>query len=332
MNETISFDYTSANVTNTRYYWKVYANDGHDNVSKEFYFNTFAYLTKLTSGSDASSYDYLILTTDAFYESTEGEFYRYDLEDLGEFHYKEHGLDCAIINVSTITSDSTYWDTGNAVFNDSQAKIRDFLVTECKGNVDYLFIVGNVPMRQIYFPEVHVGATYGDEYCEFPQYYAYLDGDWYNDGDWNYNFTGTENVDYDTTNDISVGRINTASMDDVCNYIEKLLYWNYTLYNDPHHFDNWRLNSRIWTTSDRANFAKEKVASGSYNPFTGYTTDYIYGLYERDIVLNYWSTGFDVTQYRYPSLLGYPWNYSYMDKDGTQYAFIIEYGHGNYDE
>ena len=48
LNETIRYDYTGASSYGTRYYWKVSANDTHDNTSEYYYFDTNDIFTSVT--------------------------------------------------------------------------------------------------------------------------------------------------------------------------------------------------------------------------------------------------------------------------------------------
>jgi len=108
LNETVYCHYTSANQYATTYYWKVTANDGHDNVSAIYHFTTVTESTPPEIISVSQTYDNVDVLGDHIFDSVKGHnFLHGEFSDNAGLDYVY--VECSIDNGTTWHAMKKYW-------------------------------------------------------------------------------------------------------------------------------------------------------------------------------------------------------------------------------
>jgi hypothetical protein len=144
-------------------------------------------------------------------------------------HHAGNGLAGKVVTKQQITACSDYWNS-TALFNDTQAKIREF----CKDAYQdwgtlYVLVGGNdamVPARKMHY------AYEGN--IETDIYYSNLDNTFNADNDNLWGEAG--DAGFDLYAEIYIGRVTCNSPQDVSNWLTKNFY--YVQSNDPDYIDN----------------------------------------------------------------------------------------------
>ena len=185
-------------------------------------------------------YEYLIITDDAF----KNAFQR--LAD-----YKEsHGIKTKIVSVEEIISNSSFW--GPSIFNDTQAKIRNFIKYAYQNwGIEYVLLGGDgdaanessniIPPRYLYATCYGLPLGKSDEleaYIPSDVYYACLDGNFNTDEDdkWGENASSNDATHEDEADlyaEVWVGRACVDSVEEVNNFINKTISYE-SSENDSH--------------------------------------------------------------------------------------------------
>ena len=188
----------------------------------------FTYPGGLCDPSD--HYDYVIITT------TQNGLDYWDTSSATPnnwesllAHHAGNGLAGTVVTKQQITACSAYWNS-SALFNDTQAKIREF----CKDayqdwGTRYVLIGGNdamVPSRKMHY------AYEGN--IESDIYYSNLDNTFNADNDNLWGEAG--DAGFDLYAEIFIGRVTCNSPQDVSNWLTKNFY--YANSNDPDYIDN----------------------------------------------------------------------------------------------
>ena len=185
-------------------------------------------------------YEYLIITDDAF----KNAFQR--LAD-----YKEsHGIKTKIVSVEEIISNSSFW--GPSIFNDTQAKIRNFIKYAYQNwGIEYVLLGGDgdaanessniIPPRYLYATCYGLPLGKSDKleaYIPSDVYYACLDGNFNTDEDdkWGENASSNDATHEDEADlyaEVWVGRACVDSVEEVNNFINKTISYE-SSENDSH--------------------------------------------------------------------------------------------------
>jgi len=160
-------------------------------------------------------YDYIIITTENFTNST--GTYPYSFDDLLEYR-EEQGLSCTYKTVEEIEIEY------NGI--DLQEKIRRFIQhAASQMNAEWILLGGDVeivPIRELYDID---GKEPDEKYVPSDMYYACLDGDYNYDGDSKYGekFDGVNGGIIDLLAEVYVGRAPVDDEQDISAFVEKTL-------------------------------------------------------------------------------------------------------------
>jgi len=166
------------------------------------------------------SYDYVIITSEDL-KHAQGE---YTFQDL--MNYKStRGTRTAIVTVEQILNDPYYCNTTNHLFNDTPARIRNFIIDAYKNwGIEYVLIGGDqnvVPARYLRSENIETGVTTPSDL-----YYACLDGTFNTDED---AYWGEARDDEnDLRAEVYVGRACVGHSDEVANFVYKTLKYENT--------------------------------------------------------------------------------------------------------
>jgi len=182
------------------------------------------------------SYDLVIVTSEELKNSNDN----YTFQDL-IFEKSNIGISATIVTIEEILSCPDYscngfWGDGdgfNEMFNDTQAKIRNF-IRDAYANweTEYVLLGGDnssIPARIVYFGRYHNNDVFGPS----DMYYSCLEGNYNSDGDgkWAENLDGMDtpngNNDVDLIADVYVGRASIDTSDELDHFINKtIIYMN----------------------------------------------------------------------------------------------------------
>ncbi|MDH7507255.1 MAG: C25 family cysteine peptidase [Candidatus Thermoplasmatota archaeon] len=139
--------------------------------------------------NSADSYKYVIITNDSFinalpYPTDSREWFTF--QDLADSK-NENGTNTTIVTVSDIINDPINQNTTNPIFNDTQAKIRNFITRAYQlWGTEYVLIGGDndiVPARYLwYWNHDNESDQYNDS-LPSDLYYSCLDGSYNADND-----------------------------------------------------------------------------------------------------------------------------------------------------
>ncbi|KAA0003380.1 MAG: PKD domain-containing protein [Thermoplasmata archaeon] len=185
--------------------------------------------SSLVNPSD--SYDYVIITSN-YLKNAEAD---YTFRDLAEYKNKS-GLKTIIVTVEDIKNNPSYWNTTNPLFNDTQAKIRNFIRDAYMNwGIKYVLLGGDsdiIPARtfvargeQGYFYDYNdIAAPPSDVY------YCCLDGNYNYDEDmrWGETTDGENGGDVDLRAEVYVGRACVGSKTEMSNFVKKTIQYEFT--------------------------------------------------------------------------------------------------------
>jgi len=190
----------------------------------------------------AGKYDYLIITTRNFSKP---------FQKLADYR-NSTGMRTTVCFVEDIISNPAYWNE-TAMFNDTQAKIRNFIRWAYKNwGIDYVLLGGDadimnadeniIPARYLY------AACYGlplgsmdklEAYIPSDVYYACLDGNFNKDMDDRWGENATDNDagtgdEADLYAEVWVGRACVDSVEEAYNVVNKTIVYENEDVNDSH--------------------------------------------------------------------------------------------------
>lgn len=177
------------------------------------------------------TYKFVIITTEDL-KNANGE---YTFQDLAQAK-SEMGINTTIVTVEDIVAEPAYWCSGewgdgcqyNELFNDTQAKIRNFIRDAYHNwETEYILLGGDnetVPARMLY-------AVYQLYWKKMPSdlYYACLDGSFNSDGDdkWGRYWDGQDisggTGDVDLMAEVYVGRACVDDATEIAYFVNKTL-------------------------------------------------------------------------------------------------------------
>jgi hypothetical protein len=156
----------------------------------------------LISSKADGSYDYLIITGDAF---------KRNFDVLTNF-YASRGIESKIVSVNTIYTGTTG--------RDSQEKIRNFIISEYQAyGIEFVLLAGDVelvPARGFYC-SVQSSSVYTDSNIPSDLYYSALDGTWNDDNDEKWGEIGED----DLLPELSIARFSVSDTTELNNMINK---------------------------------------------------------------------------------------------------------------
>mgnify|MGYP005835816119 CR=1 FL=1 len=167
-------------------------------------------------------YDYVIITTtynSLNYWDTSSTL-PYNWNSLMNQHITADGLSCTLVTVQDIYACADYYNS-NPLFNDSQARIREF----CKDayqdwETRYILVGGDGESNWI--PARDMDTNYEKD-IDADIYWSNLDNNFNADGD---NYWGEEGDNgFDLYSEIFIGRLTCDEPQDVSNWIKKSLYY-----------------------------------------------------------------------------------------------------------
>jgi len=177
---------------------------------------------------DRPYYEFVIITTEEYNVSGTNTF-RY----LANYR-TSHGIPTIVVTVEDIKSNPNYWNTSYAIFNDTQAQIRNFIRhAYLNWGTEYVLLGGDdddsgstvVPARDLY-----VTAGGYTTYMPSDLYYACLDGSYNSDmdGRWGEPTDGPNGNDVDLFAEVYVGRACIDSIDEMKNFVSKTIAYQET--------------------------------------------------------------------------------------------------------
>lgn len=192
----------------------------------------------MSLGVDPSqSYDYVVITTESLNNSPGP----YTFQDLINLKIAK-GLNATIVTVEDIINNPAYWNTTNPLFNDTQAKIRNFIRDAyLNWGTEYVLLGGDsddnkyyedyiIPTRKL-TAHGHLGVgLYGNVRFSSDVYYCCLDGNYNSDRDgaWGEPTDGINGSDVDLVAEVYVGRAPVDSFGEVSNFVKKTIMYEYT--------------------------------------------------------------------------------------------------------
>jgi hypothetical protein len=202
------------------------------------------------------------------------------------------GLTATTVLVENITSDPDYFSngafgdgTGSPVFNDSAARIRNFIKDAYTNwETEYVLLGGDTPIVPARGVAAYVGTTY-DPNIACDLYYGALDGSWNKDNDTLFgetlisggspspDYNGTAGEEADFFAEVYVGRATVNSTQEVSNFVTKTL-WYETETNDDYFKKALTIGEHLDDTTEGGN-GKDAVS----DEIPQYTTT---RLYDRD--------------------------------------------------
>ncbi|MGC9308596.1 MAG: C25 family cysteine peptidase, partial [Thermoplasmatota archaeon] len=292
--------------------------------------------TESTTGlSPTTSYDYVIITTDALASYTGANSF-HDLVNSKT----AKGLSATIVTVEDITSNSSFWNA-NPVFNDTQAQIREFIrYAYLNWGTEYVLLGGDsddgspvVPARMLYH-------SIDNTYMPSDIYYACLDGT-YNydeDGQWGEPTDGDGGGDVDLMAEVYVGRAPVDSTAEVQHFVMKTLAYENT--NSPYLKDVFMVGEQLDSNPTWGGDYKDEIINGScangyctvgvpggeYNISTLYDRDYSWSKTE---LMQYMNDGTHIFNHLGHANCGYGMRMSNSDVStlsNTDYFFAYSQG------
>ena len=220
----------------------------------------------------ADTYEYVIVTTD---ELSDTNGYDYEWSDLLAHRASMNGLSGCIVTMEEIVACTDYWNE-TAVFNDSQARLREF----CKDayldwGMEYLVLGGDwddgdasrqiVPYRL--FEDRLEYETYDTMPCDM--YYNHLDGDWYFESQSMWGGGRASGVN-DPYAEFSIGRLPVYNAEHISNIITKILWYETSA---P---DDWLKKAAFcggdlgWSVTSKEYMEEIRVGDGSFSENVGF--------------------------------------------------------------
>jgi parallel beta-helix repeat protein len=184
---------------------------------------------KMAISGPAQSYDYVIIANNALNSS---------FQPLINWKISK-GLKAKIVLVEDIMKDSRYNSngvfgdgTGNPMFNDTQAHIRNFIKDAyLDWGIEYVLLGGDddiIPVRGVY----DYAGNYTDYNIPCDMYYGALDGSWNKDndtvfGEAVYHWSGPENAkageEADFFAEVYIGRAAVDTLQEAANFVSKTM-------------------------------------------------------------------------------------------------------------
>ena len=289
-------------------------------------------------------HNFVIITSNTYNISGDNTF-----QDLASFKNSQ-GIDTVVVTVEDIESNPNFWNTSYAIFNDTQAKIRNFIrYAYLNWGIEYVLLGGDaddygsvvVPARDLY---VTAGAY--TVYMPSDLYYACLDGTYNSDMDsrWGEPNDGDGGGDVDLFAEVYVGRACIDSIDEMENFVAKTIAYEQT--DDSYIYEVWLLGEYLgfggvaeWGGNYKDEFIDYSDAHGYFTfgfPSQIYN---IHTLYDRDYSGNNWPPSeiiniIDNNAVHLINHLGHSW-YDYNmklyisdveDLTNTKYFFVYSQG------
>lgn len=174
---------------------------------------------------------YVIITSEKFLN---------DFQKLAKYR-EDHGIKTKVVSVEDIVSNSSFWNK-TSMFNDTQAKIRNFIRYAYKNwGTDYVLLGGDgdvknessniIPPRYLYATSYGLPLGDGEKleaYIPSDVYYACLDGNFNADMDdkWGENASGNEVSHKDEADlfaEVWVGRACVDNVEEIENIVNKTI-------------------------------------------------------------------------------------------------------------
>ena len=137
---------------------------------------------------------------------------------------KNKGYDAGIVCMEDIIACENYAD-GDIIsgINDEAGKLRAFLSDAFKNGTEFVLLGGKEPHVPIRYGHDGIGSSFNSAYQFIPTdlYFADLNGNWNVDNDIFYGETKQDSIDYNY--ELIVGRLLCKNLEEVNNYIDKLL-------------------------------------------------------------------------------------------------------------
>jgi PKD repeat protein len=198
-----------------------------EDFSRLYSYNNSLQSSNSTLVNSSHSYDYVIITNENL-KNSNGD---YTFQDLVNYKNSKY-VETTIITVEDIMNDPYYMNTTNHLFNDTQARIRNFIIDAYNNwGIEFVLIGGDIniiPVRKLFYG---IGET-KDEPSDL--YYACLDGSFNYDEDyfWGEDTDGENSEDVDMIAEVYVGRTCVNNSEEVSNFVYKTLKYEKTF--DPY--------------------------------------------------------------------------------------------------
>lgn len=220
----------------------------------------------------SDSYEYVIITNNAL-KDTAG--YDYNWTDLIDHRQSYSGLNGIIVTVEEIDTCSDYWN-GTALFNDTQAHIREF----CKDayedwGMQFLLLGGDcdsdgnpniVPYRL--FEDRYESETYDKIPCDM--YYNHLDGDWYYSGSGGMWGGGRGSGVNDPYAEFYLGRLTVTNAEQVSNIVKKIIYYDTTELEEWYSISAFFGGELGWSATSKDYMEELRQGTGSFSENVGF--------------------------------------------------------------
>ena len=227
------------------------------------------YLNGLCDPSD--NYQYVIITSESL-KDTNG--YKYNWSDLISHRQSFSGLSGIIVTVEEIDACTDYWNE-TAVYNDTQAHIREFLKDAYNDwGTQYVILGGDwdssnqiVPYRL--FTDRYESGTYDTMACD--KYYSHLDGTWYYSSQSIWGGGKGSGVN-DYYGELYVGRIAAYNASMVSNAVYKIINYD----TNESLTDEWLSTASFgggdlgWTSTSKQYMEEIRLGTDTYRTFTGF--------------------------------------------------------------
>ncbi|MCJ7431361.1 C25 family cysteine peptidase [Candidatus Bathyarchaeota archaeon] len=257
----------------------------------------------------------------------------------------EKGLTATTVLVENITSDPDYFSngffgdgTGAAAFNDTAARIRNFIKDAyVNWGTEYVLLGGDtqiIPARGV---AAYVGTTY-DPNLACDLYYGALDGSWNKDNDTLFgehlitggspspDYNGTAGEEADFFAEVYVGRSTVDATQEASNFVNKTLW--YEKETDENYFKKALMIGEHLDEQTEGGNGKDAVS----NAIPQYTTTRLYsrdGMFSASLVISKLNSGMHVVNHDGHSNEDMVMGMSRSDVDAltnTEYCLIYSLG------